>query len=107
MELQQLAKKSLQRWAFILRACNVAYLSLLADNEDAQTNAALERVVSELFSRVEAKNGSATLLHASPWLKDRLSVWGTKRGDFALMKRVKQAFDPHNIFAPGRFVGGL
>ena len=21
--------------------------------------------------------------------------------------RVKQAFDPHNIFAPGRFVGGL
>jgi FAD/FMN-containing dehydrogenase len=107
MELQQLAKKSLQRWAFILRACNVAYLSLLADNEDAQTNAALERVVSELFSRVEAKNGSATLLHASPWLKDRLSVWGTKRGDFALMKRVKQAFDPHNIFAPGRFVGGI
>jgi glycolate oxidase FAD binding subunit len=107
VELQQLAKKSSQRSAFVLRACNIAYLALLADNEDAQTNAALERVVSELFSRVEAKKGSATLLHAPLWLKDRLSVWGTRPGDFALMQRVKQAFDPHNIFALGRFVGGI
>jgi len=107
MELQQIAKKSSQRSAFILRACNVAYLALLADNEDAQTNAALERVVSELFSRVQAKKGSATLLHAPLWLKDRINAWGAKRGDFPMVQRVKQAFDPHNIFAPGRFVGGV
>ena len=107
MELQQLAKKSSQRSAFILRACNVAYLALLADNEDAQTNAALERVVSELFSRAEAMKGSAALLHAPRWLKDRINAWGAKRADFPLMQRVKQAFDPHNIFAPGRFVGGV
>jgi glycolate dehydrogenase FAD-binding subunit len=106
-ELLNVSQKLPLRSAFILRACSVAYLSLLADNEDAQTNAALERVVSELFSRVEAKKGSATLLHAPLWLKDRLSVWGTRRGDFALMQRVKQAFDPHDIFAPGRFMGGI
>ncbi|HXC47874.1 MAG TPA: FAD-binding oxidoreductase [Candidatus Sulfotelmatobacter sp.] len=106
-ELLRLSQKLPLHSAFTLRACNIAYLALLADNEDAQTNAALERLVSELFSRVEAKKGSATLLHAPLWLKNRISLWGTRRGDFALMQRVKQAFDPHNIFAPGRFVGGI
>jgi glycolate oxidase FAD binding subunit len=67
----------------------------------------MERCVSDVRSRAEAKNGSATLLHSPAWLKDRSNVWGTKRADFLLMQRVKQAFDPDNIFAPGRFVGGL
>jgi FAD/FMN-containing dehydrogenase len=106
-ELLHASQQSPLRSAFALRACGVAYLAVLADGEDAQTNAALERGVSGLFSRVEAKQGSATLLHAPVWLKDRINVWGAKRGDFPLMQRVKQAFDPHNIFAPGRFVGGI
>jgi glycolate oxidase FAD binding subunit len=106
-DLQQLAKRPPLTTAFALRACNVAYLALLADSEDAQTNTVLERCVSELCSRVEAKKGSATILHASLRLKDRVSAWGTKRADFPLMKSVKQAFDQNNIFAPGRFVGGL
>ena len=46
-----------------------------------------------------------------PWcpleLKRWLSTWGPPREDFVLMQRVKRAFDPHNVFAPGRFVGGL
>jgi glycolate oxidase FAD binding subunit len=106
-ELLQIAKQSPLRSAFALRACNVAYLALFADTEDAQTNAALERCISELFSRLEAKKGSATLLHATLWLKNRLDVWGTRRADLSVMQRVKQAFDPQNIFAPGRFVGGI
>jgi len=106
-ELQELVKLPLLTSAFALRACNVAYLALLAASEDGQANTVLERCVSELFSRVEAKKGSATILHASLQLKDRISAWGTKRADFPLMQRVKQAFDPQNIFAPGRFVGGL
>jgi FAD/FMN-containing dehydrogenase len=106
-ELHQALKQSTLRSAFSLRACNVAYLALLSDDEDAQTKAATERCISDVRSRVEAKNGSATLLHSPAWLKERSNVWGTKRADFPLMQRVKQAFDPHNIFAPGRFVGGL
>jgi glycolate oxidase FAD binding subunit len=106
-ELHQALKQSTLRSAFSLRACNVAYLALLSDDEDAQTKAEMERCVSDVRSRAEAKNGSATLLHSPAWLKDRSNVWGTKRADFLLMQRVKQAFDPDNIFAPGRFVGGL
>jgi glycolate oxidase FAD binding subunit len=106
-EMMNLARQTPLRAAFVLRACNVAYLTLLADNEDSQSNAMLEHGVSELFSRVEAKKGNAALLHAPRWLKDRINVWGAERADFPLMQRVKQAFDPHSIFAPGRFVGGI
>ncbi|HEV2102065.1 MAG TPA: FAD-binding oxidoreductase [Candidatus Acidoferrum sp.] len=106
-EIQNLAEALSQRAAFALRACSVAYLLLHAGTGDAQQNTALERCVSGVSSLVEAKGGSATLLHAPAWLKDRTKVWGSKRADFPLMQRVKQAFDPHNIFAPGRFVEGI
>ena len=101
------SQPSLPRAAFALRACGVAYLALLADGEDAPANATLEREVIRIFSRVEDKRGSATLLHAPPLLKDRAGVWGGKRADLQMMQRVKQAFDPKNIFGPGRFVGGI
>ncbi|HWY06788.1 MAG TPA: FAD-binding oxidoreductase [Candidatus Acidoferrales bacterium] len=106
-ELLHVAHQSPLRSAFVLHACNVAYLALLADSEDVSTNAVLEHGVAELFSRVEAKKGSTTVLHAPVWLKDRINVWGARRADFPMMQRVKQAFDPHHIFAPGRFVGGI
>jgi glycolate oxidase FAD binding subunit len=106
-ELLNGSQPPLPRSAFALRACGVAYLALLADAEDAPANATLEREVTRLFSCVEEKKGSAMLLHAPHRLKERLSVWGAKRGDFQMMQRVKQAFDPHNILAPGRFVGGI
>jgi glycolate oxidase FAD binding subunit len=107
MELLNVPQQPLLRSAFVFRACNVVYLALLDESDDVRSIGVLERLVPELFSRVEAKKGSATLLHAPCQLKDRVNVWGTKRADFPLMQRVKQAFDPHNIFAPGRFVGGI
>jgi glycolate oxidase FAD binding subunit len=106
-ELLNGSQPSLARSAFALRACGVACLALLADAEDAPANATLEREVTRIFSRAEAKKGSATLLHAPPWLNERVGAWGAKRADFQMVQRVKQAFDPHNIFAPGRFVGGI
>jgi glycolate oxidase FAD binding subunit len=105
-ELHQTLKQSTLRSAFALRACNVAHLALLSAG-DEQTNAAMEHCVSYVYSRAIAKNGSATLLHSPLWLKDRINAWGPNRADFPVMQRVKQAFDPYNIFAPGRFVGGL
>jgi FAD/FMN-containing dehydrogenase len=34
-------------------------------------------------------------------------VWGPERQDFALMKRVKNVFDPQSVLSPGRFAGGI
>ena len=106
-ELLRMPQSSPLRSAFVLRACNVAYLALFADSEDEQSNESLLQEVASLITRIEAGKGTATVLHAPHWLKNSTRVWGAKRPDFPLMQRVKQAFDPHNIFAPGRFVGGI
>ena len=37
---------------------------------------------------------------------DGLDLWGPV-GGLALMRRVKENFDPHRLLAPGRFVGGI
>jgi glycolate dehydrogenase FAD-binding subunit len=105
-ELLHISQPSPLRSAFVLRACNVAYLALLGI-EAEQSNESLVHEVTGLLNRVEAKKGAATILHAPHWMKDRTQVWGAKRPDFLMLQRVKQAFDPHNIFAPGRFVGGI
>lgn len=106
-ELLKQAPQGAARRIFLLRACGVAYLALLEENEDSSSKERLCGEVRGLFSWAERKRGSATLLYAPDWLKEKVNVWGPVRPDFALMQRVKRAFDPQNIFAPGRFVGGL
>jgi glycolate oxidase FAD binding subunit len=95
------------RRAVLVRACGVLYLSLMGEQEDERTRDALARMTKDTFALVEAKQGHAALPHAPPGLKQQLSVWGPTAGDFSIMKKVKQAFDPDGVFAPGRYVGGL
>jgi glycolate dehydrogenase FAD-binding subunit len=40
-------------------------------------------------------------------VKADLDVWGDPGPGLGLMRRLKAAFDPPGVFAPGRFVGGL
>ncbi len=40
-------------------------------------------------------------------LKRHVDVWGRPRADFALMRRLKEQFDPHGTLNPGRFLGRL
>jgi glycolate oxidase FAD binding subunit len=95
------------RHALLARPCNVTYLAVFCESEARADRIALESRVSECMSLAHAKKASVTLLHAPAWLKDDLSVWGPTGADFPLMQRVKHAFDPQAIFAPGRFAGGI
>ena len=95
------------RRALLVRACGVIYLSLMGEQEDERTLEAFKKVAQDVFGLAAAKQGHATLLHAPLGLKQRLSVWGPTFGELSLMKKVKQAFDPDGIFAPGRYAGGL
>jgi glycolate oxidase FAD binding subunit len=65
---------------------------------------ALPRVVAEL--REAAAGGSAVVLQAPPQVRATVDAWGPVNG-LALMRRVKDEFDPEHRFAPGRFVGGI
>jgi FAD/FMN-containing dehydrogenase len=95
------------RTALLLNGCGTAFLALLCEGEGGDDRTLLERRVGELLSRMNGNQGSAVLLHAPAWLRARCNVWGPPRPDFPLMQRVKLAFDPQNIFSPGRFAGGI
>ena len=106
-DLLCVAQESALRGALLLRAAAIIYFVLLAENEDESALRALENAATRVFSLAVAGQGHATLLHAPSKLKSRVNVWGPKRADLGMMQRVKHSFDPHNIFAPGRFVGGI
>ncbi|MEU4693036.1 FAD-binding oxidoreductase [Actinoplanes sp. NPDC023714] len=50
--------------------------------------------------------GHAVVLTAPDDVRDTLDIWGPVPG-LALMRRVKDQFDPAHRFAPGRFAGGI
>ena len=52
-------------------------------------------------------SASVVVEAASPEVKQQVDVFGPVRGDFAIMRRLKDQFDPHRTLSPGRFVGRL
>ncbi|MFI5892359.1 FAD-binding oxidoreductase [Actinoplanes sp. NPDC051513] len=62
--------------------------------------------VERLRARCVRLGGHAVVLTAPPEVRDILDMWGPVQG-LALMRRVKDQFDPGHRFAPGRFVGGI
>ncbi len=65
---------------------------------------AVPKVVADL--RRAAVGGSAVVLQAPAQVRAVVDAWGPVNG-LALMRRVKDEFDPEHRFAPGRFVGGI
>jgi glycolate oxidase FAD binding subunit len=106
-DLLRVAQESSLRSGLLVRAAGIVYFVVLAENEDESALRAMENAATRVFSLAASGQGHATLLHAPVKLKSRVNVWGPHRADLGMMQRVKHSFDPQNIFAPGRFVGGI
>jgi glycolate oxidase FAD binding subunit len=70
-----------------------------------------KETISEALREIRkfvADFGGHSIVEQCPteWKKE-LDVWGPPRGDFWLMKRIKESLDPESIFNPGRFVAGI
>ncbi|MFF0370668.1 FAD-binding oxidoreductase [Micromonospora sp. NPDC005087] len=63
-------------------------------------------LIDALRTASAAVAGHAVVLTAPPPVRDRVDLWGPVDG-LALMRRVKERFDPDARLAPGRFVGGI
>jgi glycolate oxidase FAD binding subunit len=62
--------------------------------------------LASLREAVSAYDGGVVVLEAPAGLKRDLDVWGPARG-IAVMRRIKDQFDPDGRMSPGRFVGGI
>jgi glycolate oxidase FAD binding subunit len=106
-EVDRIAREHSLPAASLLRAAGIVYLALLPAGGDSEMIDRLARASEQLFARGAAQGARAVIEWCPLELKRRISVWGPAGEDFPLMQRVKKVFDPGNIFAPGRFVGGL
>ena len=64
-------------------------------------------LIQQIRSNCMAAGGYLSLLQAPLRLKNYLEIWGYSGNALALMKKIKQQFDPENRLSPGRFVGGI
>ena len=77
---------------------------LLRITEEVQLQ---KRVIDGLRDALQIGRGSAVIVKSSPDLQTHVDVWGPIGDGLALMKAVKQQFDPAEILSPGRGPGGL
>jgi glycolate oxidase FAD binding subunit len=105
--LSDILKANSLRGALLLRARGVVYFLAQDDSEEGAALDRLGKTARDIIRMVAEKRGHATLLHAPLALKSRASIWAGTDENAGLMRRVKRAFDPQGLFAPGRFWGGL
>jgi glycolate oxidase FAD binding subunit len=67
----------------------------------------LAQVVNSLRAFALQAKGTLVVLQAPVAVKERVDVWGPPGKGFALMRGLKEQFDPGNILNPGRFVQGI
>jgi glycolate oxidase FAD binding subunit len=59
--------------------------------------------VKRLRTLTEESGGFLTILDSPKFLKKQIEPWGYRGNALPLMEKIKQQFDPQNIFSPSRF----
>jgi FAD/FMN-containing dehydrogenase len=104
INLRTLAQRLFIPCCIFANSSGPLHFALQPDDLNDKAIASLAQIASGVFEYAAAHNGSASILFCPTPLKRVVNIWGPARNDAALMRRVKIAFDPQNIFAPGRFV---
>ncbi len=81
----------------------VIHLCCLDEMSSAQT----VTFVTGLRKITEKSGGTLVVERSSSDVKAGVDVWGTPGDDLGIMRKLKQAWDPKGILAPGRFAGSL
>lgn len=95
-------------WSMMMRGVGVTYFKLSATDETAESVRRLKDACSMVFRGCDESDwGRAVLLACPVEFKRQMNAWGKASGDLPLMQGLKKVFDPRNVLAPGRFVGGI
>jgi glycolate oxidase FAD binding subunit len=106
-QLTTIAEQAALPHSLMARACGVTYFALLPDTNDADSLRRLIEAASAIFQLCVREGASTTIPWCPVELKRAINIWGPARPDANLMRRLKSAFDPQNIFAPGRLLRSI
>ncbi len=73
----------------------------------AATGGAFDERIAPFDDALRDAYPEARVLQASPELRGEIDPWGAPPAALALMRTIKQRFDPRGTLAPGRFAGGI
>jgi glycolate dehydrogenase FAD-binding subunit len=101
---QQEAQNEKVRMASIaLPGVGILQIGLLGFQNAAQAAG----LVGRIRKAAEKSGGALTVVSAHADIKPKLDAWGMPPTGFELMHKLKAAWDPKCILAPGRFVGSI
>jgi glycolate oxidase FAD binding subunit len=107
-ELETAAASADTAWPVLAHAgSGIAYVSMPASEHTTSDPASMLTHLRTLDACVARLGGRRVLERAPAEVKRHCEVWGTPGDDFALMRAIKTALDPHHRLNPGRFIGGL
>jgi glycolate oxidase FAD binding subunit len=109
-KLSEIAKHRNLAFAALTRASGIMYATFFAEEGRETSASEIAAAAKEVFQLcAQPENNAQAMLEFCPADVKRAvgDVWGHARPDFALMKRVKNVFDPRNVLSPGRFAGGI
>ena len=106
-ELEQSANAARLRSCLLIRAGGILYFAVFAEADDETAWRTLAGVALEISKLVRMNRGYFVLLHTPVAVKASAAAARVALPDEPLQRRLKQAFDPANIFVPGRIVGGI
>ena len=85
----------------------ILYSYLLPGKNFRSKIESLVELIGKLTSEA-VKNGGNLVVESSPLsIKKKVDVWGQSRGDYLVVRRLKEQIDPVGILNIGRFVGGI
>ena len=94
-------------WAAMARGLGTIYFALLPDERTDETRRRAIQATDQILRECTAIGGNGAIPWCPAEWKGALKVWGPGRGDLDQMRKLKMAFDPQGVLAPGRFMGGL
>ncbi len=86
-------------WVQIHAASGLGRLLIEADVTPAE--------LLQIRAVCQEHQGFLSVLEAPPAFKQQLDVWGYAGNGLAVMRQIKQQFDPRSRLSPHRFVGGI
>ncbi|NQU04226.1 MAG: FAD-binding oxidoreductase [Syntrophaceae bacterium] len=105
---ERLAEKAGFTVANVCHAGNgILYSYLLIGDEFESKVGAAAEMIEKLREEAVKFSGGLVVESTPTLLKEKVSVWGGMRGDYAVMRSLKDTIDPKGIFCPGRFVESI